>query len=522
VPNLAVREFILRALLETPNLQPQSLQMTNPILYDEVEAWRVKVKNKYDVKSQKNLAVEGVHVASGEKERPPSRDALAELDRLIAEYAEQGRGSQAAHKQTVSELLECLNNVCDGEEEKLDVKFEPFGSFMNGFGDTEANVDVAVTSNDREEAKLKTLERVSTALTNAKDPDDSAQKDPRIESVTAVLAARVPVCKFVFQKKLPSGAIEPVDVDICGENLLAVTNTKLLHEYANLDPRVAALGRVVKAWAKRSRIVGTQDGMLSSYAYIILVIGYLQTCGVVPNLQVAGSEPGEELEPSIIKEGNLSFNVAFRTGVSWKSSNDSTTAELLYGFFAYYGRDFNWSSQVASIRRGMYPKATDEPRGRWVIEDPFEHWRNLAGQCSEPGKCQILSAFRHGQAMVRAERLPNLSVLSLPRCGIERHFLRIPVTQQDTMNSEQFGVWLLHNLYQHMDRNAPRCLVQCMRERPFQRDMFLEFPNREARSTGLAFAQRAAQGAYNFFPVGGDCFLASLGDAQAVYTKMAN
>jgi DNA polymerase sigma len=520
VPNLAVREFILRAFLET-----KSDFASNPILYDEIEAWRLKVKQKYDVKHQKqNLAVEGVYVSSGEKERPPSREDLAELDRLIDEYAEQGRGSQAAHKQTVDELLACLNTVCGEDEKLLEVKFEPFGSFMNGFGDTEANVDVAVTGNDPEEEKLRTLERVSTVLTNAKDPEDSAQKDPRIESVTAVLAARVPVCKFVFQKKLPSGVFEPVDVDICGENYLAVTNTKLLHAYANLDSRVAALGRVIKAWAKRSRIVGTQDGMLSSYAYIILVIAYLQKCEspVVPNLQAAGSEPGEELEPSIFKDGNRSYNVAFRTGESWKSANDGTTAELLYGFFAYYGRDFNWSSQVVSIRRGVYPKATDEPRGKWVIEDPFEHWRNLAGQCTESGKCQILSAFRHGQAMVRAERLPNLHVLSLPRSGIERHFLRIPVTQQDTMNSEQFGIWLLHNLYQHMDRNAPRCLVQCMRERPFQRDMFIEFPNREARSTGLAFAQRAAQGAYNFFCVGGDCFMAALGDAQAVYTKMAN
>jgi DNA polymerase sigma len=512
VPNLAVREFILRSLLEShPELQ------YNPILGDEVESWRGKVKQKYDVKHQKvNLAVEGVYVSSGEKERPPSREDLAELDRLIDEYAEQGRGSQAAHTQTVDELLECLNAVCDGEN----VTFEPFGSFMNGFGDTEANVDVTVTSNEPDEDKRRTLERVSAALTNAKD-------DPRVESVTTVLAAaaRVPVCKFVFQKKLPSGSYEPVDVDICVDNLLGARNTKLLRAYAELDPRVAALGRVVKAWAKRSRIVGTQDGMLNSYTYIILVIAYLQRCAdpVIPNLQAAGTEPGEELEPHVVTDGNRSSNVAFRTGASWKSSNHGSTAELLYGFFAYYGRDFNWSSQVVSIRRGVYPKATDEPRARWVIEDPFEHWRNLAGQCSEPGKCQILSAFRHGQAMVRAMRLPSLNVLSLPRSGSERYFLRIPVTQQDTMNSESFGLWLLHNLTSMMGSNgSPRCLVTCMREKPFRRDMFLEFPNGVARSTALAYAQRAAQGAYNFFCVGGDCFLASLGDAQAVYTKMAS
>ena len=56
------------------------------------------------------------------------------------------------------------------------------------------------------------------------------------------------------------------EVDCCVFNALGVANTKLLRTYASLDARVAPLGRVVKAWAKKSRIVGTQDGMLNSCA----------------------------------------------------------------------------------------------------------------------------------------------------------------------------------------------------------------------------------------------------------------
>ena len=41
-----------------------------------------------------------------------------------------------------------------------------------------------VTSTEPEDDKRRTLERVSTALSNAKDPEDPAKKDPRIESVT--------------------------------------------------------------------------------------------------------------------------------------------------------------------------------------------------------------------------------------------------------------------------------------------------------------------------------------------------
>ena len=82
---------------------------------------------------------------------------------------------------------------------------------------------------------------------------------PRVErdSITAVLSARVPVLKFLFRKKDRT----TVEIDICVSNVLGVANTQLLAKYASLDERVASLGRTVKAWAKKSRIVGTQDGM---------------------------------------------------------------------------------------------------------------------------------------------------------------------------------------------------------------------------------------------------------------------
>jgi DNA polymerase sigma len=54
--------------------------------------------------------------------------------------------------------------------------------------------------------------------------------------------------------------------DICINNLLAVVNTKLLKDYAMIDPRLRQLAFIVKHWAKSRRVNETYQGTLSSYA----------------------------------------------------------------------------------------------------------------------------------------------------------------------------------------------------------------------------------------------------------------
>jgi DNA polymerase sigma len=54
--------------------------------------------------------------------------------------------------------------------------------------------------------------------------------------------------------------------DICVNNLLAVVNTKLLRDYAQIDRRLRQLAFIVKHWAKSRRVNETYQGTLSSYA----------------------------------------------------------------------------------------------------------------------------------------------------------------------------------------------------------------------------------------------------------------
>jgi DNA polymerase sigma len=71
--------------------------------------------------------------------------------------------------------------------------------------------------------------------------------------------ARVPIVKFTD----PDTGI---NCDICVNNMLAVVNSKLLHDYSQVDPRLRQLAFLVKHWAKQRQVNETYRGTLSSYA----------------------------------------------------------------------------------------------------------------------------------------------------------------------------------------------------------------------------------------------------------------
>merc|ERR550525_108654 len=83
-----------------------------------------------------------------------------------------------------------------------------------------------------------------------------------------------------------------IEVDFCINNKLGIRNSLLLSTYCQYDERVAQLGRLVKHWAKSHELVGTADGCLNSYAYVLLTLHYLLSLHpqVVPNLQLLATE----------------------------------------------------------------------------------------------------------------------------------------------------------------------------------------------------------------------------------------
>ncbi|VDN17683.1 unnamed protein product [Gongylonema pulchrum] len=117
-------------------------------------------------------------------------------------------------------------------------------------------------------------------------------------------------------------------VEICCNNIDALRSAHMLHYYSRVDDRFPALCLIVSEWAKKVGIDDANMGFLSSYAWELLVLHFLQ-CGRVINKDPAG--------------------------------------ELLIQFFDYYSR-FDFSENAISIKRGTVVKrATDK-------EDPVS-WK---------------------------------------------------------------------------------------------------------------------------------------------------
>jgi len=159
--------------------------------------------------------------------------------------------------------------------------------------------------------------------------------------------ARVPICKFVDAKT-------KLQCDICANNPLGLVNTALLRLYADFDPRVQQLGLIVKLWGKRRGINSPYYGTLSSYAFVLMLVHYLQACE--PPVLPCAQAVGRDKRPPAIVDG---FDVYYcddcdalrRHMAERHEPNKSTVGELLTGFFLYWAR-FDRESRVASVRLG--------------------------------------------------------------------------------------------------------------------------------------------------------------------------
>jgi DNA polymerase sigma len=170
---------------------------------------------------------------------------------------------------------------------------------------------------------------------------------------------RVPIIKMTDSET-------DLNIDIGYNNYLGVFNTRMLAAYAQIDKRFRQLVMIVKYWAKRRTINDTYSGTLSSYAYVLMIIHYLQyVCypPVLPNLQQI--EAREVIHKTSDEQ---EFNVYFfddipRLMLFWEIRNKETLGELLFGFFYYYAHIFDYKTQVVSIRTGTV--LTKEEKG-WV------------------------------------------------------------------------------------------------------------------------------------------------------------
>ena len=155
-----------------------------------------------------------------------------------------------------------------------------FGSSSNGFAFRHSDLDISLTFRDvQTSANLDCISLIEEL-------SERIKRMVGMRNVVAITSAKVPIVKLFHHQCQIEADISLYNVLgkfhlICLNSSISPTtpareNTRLLSLYADLDPRCRTLGYMVKLFAKICDIGDASRGSLSSYAYILMMIFYLQ------------------------------------------------------------------------------------------------------------------------------------------------------------------------------------------------------------------------------------------------------
>ncbi|KAL0339384.1 UNVERIFIED_CONTAM: UTP:RNA uridylyltransferase 1 [Sesamum angustifolium] len=260
----------------------------------------------------------------------------SDIDRFNGPFVEVFESLMPSGEEKVkqTQLLTVLEKLVS--KEWPDARLYLYGSCANSFGFSRSDIDVCLTIENGNIDKREVLLKMA----------DMLQLD-NLQNVQALIHARVPIVKLM-------DPVTGISCDICVNNLLAIINTKLLQDYAQIDVRLRQLAFIVKYWAKSRGVNETYRGTLSSYAYVLMCIHFLQQRrpAILPCLQLRN------------------FGVRNGEGV----------AHLVWAFFRYWAYCHDYANDVISIRTSgtlskrakNWTTRVGNDRHLICIEDPFD------------------------------------------------------------------------------------------------------------------------------------------------------
>ena len=222
------------------------------------------------------------------------------------------------------------------------------------------------------------------------------------------IKARVPIVNFEMDH---DGIDYEGDISV---KSIASHNTKLLKFYSDFDERCKILGIFLKFIMKEKKLASNQNGFISSYAYVIMIIHYLQQVKgashsrlccltsylVLPLLQNSKESFFPTPRDSVTHiEGIEGSDFWFNSDIAqlnetFPIQNKSSVTELWVDFVDYYTNRFDYDNHVIQVRshcfimynfytvfqiRQLEPmtKKSKKFENKFSIEDPFELERDL-------------------------------------------------------------------------------------------------------------------------------------------------
>uniref|UniRef100_A0A7N6C617 RNA uridylyltransferase n=1 Tax=Anabas testudineus TaxID=64144 RepID=A0A7N6C617_ANATE len=266
-----------------------------------------------------------------------------------------------------------------------------FGSSKNGFGFRDSDLDICMTLEGHETAERLNCKEIIEGLAKV------LKKHTGLRNILPITTAKVPIVKFEHRQSGLEG-------DISLYNTLAQHNTRMLATYAALDPRVQFLGYTMKVFAKRCDIGDASRGSLSSYAYILMVLYFLQQRQppVIPVLQEIFD--GTTVPQRMVDGWNAFFFDDLddlRRRLSELQPNTESVGELWLGLLRFYTEEFDFKEHVISIRQRKRLTTFEK---QWTskciaIEDPFDLNHNLGAGVSRKMTNFIMKAFINGRKL---------------------------------------------------------------------------------------------------------------------------
>ncbi|XP_054644990.1 terminal uridylyltransferase 4 [Dunckerocampus dactyliophorus] len=319
---------------------------------------------------------------------PPMNDRFREILDGLCKLCHYELAPTHAEQQKREQILASLERFIRKEyNDKAQLCL--FGSSKNGFGFHDSDLDICMTLEGHETAEKLNCKEIIEGLAKV------LKKHTGLRNILPITTAKVPIVKFEHRQSGLEG-------DISLYNTLAQHNTRMLALYAALDPRVQFLGYMMKVFAKRCDIGDASRGSLSSYAYILMVLYFLQQRQppVIPVLQEIFDGPRV---PQRIVDG---WNAFFfddlddlRQRLSELEPNTESVGELWLGLLRFYTEEFDFKEHVISIRQ---KKRLTTFEKQWTskciaIEDPFDLNHNLGAGVSRKMTNFIMKAFINGR-----------------------------------------------------------------------------------------------------------------------------
>ncbi|KAG0222306.1 hypothetical protein B0O80DRAFT_498780 [Mortierella sp. GBAus27b] len=275
--------------------------------------------------------------------------------------------------ETRNDFLDRLQRLFNNEFPGQGLKLRPFGSFITGLGNHESDIDICIFSEVAEShAVTLTVTEVATFLDKH-----------NMENVVAITEAKVPIVRFVD----PSTRIA-CDMNI--QHSLGIHNSMLIKAYLDIDERLVGFLTLLKYFAKCHKIHDASVGYLSSYAYNLMGIVFFQQQrdAILPRLQSGNSRPRQYDEAGVARERmsdlatclkncsiasvqvhqpdgiyDCSFDTRTEEYKSYGLYNKKTIVQLLFEFFEYFSRRFDYRTMEVSPLYGRFRE-----QYKWQVE----------------------------------------------------------------------------------------------------------------------------------------------------------